>query len=361
MARVTLANVDKKYPGGTHAVRDCSLEISDGEFLVLVGPSGCGKSTLLRMIAGLEEITDGTIDIGGRVVNDVAPKDRDIAMVFQNYALYPHKSARANMEFALKLRRIPRAERDRRVAEAARILGIEELLDRKPGKMSGGQQQRVALGRALVREPSVFLFDEPLSNLDAKLRHQTRGELKELHARVATTSVYVTHDQEEAMTLGTRVVVMKDGVIQQVGPPLEVYRRPTNRFVATFIGAPAMNMFDGVVGDGGSAVELDGGGRITIDGSLESGRKVTLGIRPQHLIETRDGLDCKVRVCEPLGDETDVMLDGPAGTSITARLRVDRIPEAGTVMRLGSLPANTHLFDVDSGERIDTEVATAGG
>lgn len=361
MARVTLANVDKKYPGGTHAVRDCSLEISDGEFLVLVGPSGCGKSTLLRMIAGLEEITDGTIDIGGRIVNDVAPKDRDIAMVFQNYALYPHKSARANMEFALKLRRVPRTERDRRVTEAARILGIEELLDRKPGKMSGGQQQRVALGRALVREPSVFLFDEPLSNLDAKLRHQTRGELKELHARVGTTSVYVTHDQEEAMTLGTRVVVMKDGVIQQVGPPLEVYRRPTNRFVATFIGAPAMNMFDGVVGEGGSTVELEGGGRITIDGSLEAGRNVTLGIRPQHLIETEDGLDCKVRVCEPLGDDTDVMLDGPAGASITARLRVDRIPEAGTVMRLGSLPGNTHLFEVGSGKRIDAELATASG
>ena len=359
MARVRLSNVDKTYPGGTRAVRNCSLEISDGEFLVLVGPSGCGKSTLLRMVAGLEEITEGTIEIGDRVVNEVAPKDRDIAMVFQNYALYPHKTARANLEFALKLRRIPRAERDRRVAEAARILGIEEILDRKPGRMSGGQQQRVALGRALVREPAVFLFDEPLSNLDAKLRHQTRGELKELHARVGTTSIYVTHDQEEAMTLGTRVVVMKDGVIQQIGPPLEVFRRPINRFVATFIGAPAMNLFDGTVAEDGRGVEIEGGGRIQVDAHPASGTAVTLGIRPQHLIETPDGLECRVRVCEPLGDETDVMLDGPNGVSVTARLRLDRVPDPGSTMRVGVLPANTHLFEREGGERIESETVIA--
>ncbi|MEE2971567.1 MAG: sn-glycerol-3-phosphate ABC transporter ATP-binding protein UgpC [Planctomycetota bacterium] len=353
MARVTLKSVDKTYPGGTRAVRGCSLEISDGEFLVLVGPSGCGKSTLLRMIAGLEEITGGTIEIGDRVVNAIAPKDRDIAMVFQNYALYPHKTARANMEFALKLRRVPRAERDRRVGDAARVLGIEELLDRKPGRMSGGQQQRVALGRALVREPAVFLFDEPLSNLDAKLRHQTRGELKELHARVATTSIYVTHDQEEAMTLGDRVVVMKDGVIQQVGPPLEVYRRPANRFVATFIGAPAMNMLEGRVSADGGSFEAAGGGSIALDAPAEPGRQVVVGIRPQHLATADAGIDCRVRVCEPLGDETDVMLDGPGDVSITARLRVDAVPQTDTTLRLAPRPGTVHVFDQGSGERVE--------
>ena len=359
MARVRLSNVDKTYPGGTRAVKDCSLEISDGEFLVLVGPSGCGKSTLLRMVAGLEEITGGTIEIGERVVNDVPPKDRDIAMVFQNYALYPHKSARANLEFALKLRRVPKAERDRRVADAARILGIEPLLDRKPGKMSGGQQQRVALGRALVREPAVFLFDEPLSNLDAKLRHQTRGELKELHARVATTSIYVTHDQEEAMTLGDRVVVMKDGVIQQVGPPLEVYRRPANRFVATFIGAPAMNLVDAVVGEDGRSLRLPGGGGLPVDASLTPGTSVVAGIRPQHLVEAPDGMECRVRVCEPLGDETDVMLDGPDGIQLTARLRLASVPTTGSTMRLGASAGDVHVFDAKSGIRLEAAVANA--
>ena len=357
MARVILNAVDKTYPGGTRAVRSCSLEIADGEFLVLVGPSGCGKSTLLRMVAGLEDITDGTISIGDRIVNKVPPKDRDIAMVFQNYALYPHKSARANMEFALKLRRVPRTERDRRVEDAAKVLGIEDLLDRKPGRMSGGQQQRVALGRALVREPAVFLFDEPLSNLDAKLRHQTRGELKELHRRVATTSIYVTHDQEEAMTLGDRVVVMKDGLIQQVGPPLEVYHRPANRFVATFIGAPAMNMLEGRVADDGRSVELKSGGSINIDGEADPGLEDDLGIRPQHLVESPDGFDCRVRVCEPLGDETDVMLDGPGDLPVTARLRVDHVPPTDSILKLGPRPGTTHLFRTGSGERIETASA----
>ena len=353
MSSVTLRNVEKVYPGGTVAVRDCSLDITDGEFLVLVGPSGCGKSTLLRMIAGLEDITEGTIAIADRIVNRIPPKDRDIAMVFQNYALYPHKTARANMEFALKLRRIPRDERRRRVSEAARILGIEELLDRRPGKMSGGQQQRVALGRALVREPSVFLFDEPLSNLDAKLRHQTRGELKELHRRVATTSIYVTHDQEEAMTLGDRVVVMKDGVIQQIGPPLEIYRKPDNRFVASFIGAPAMNLLDGEIAPDGGRVRLDAGPEIGIEQAIEPGRRVTIGFRPQHLEVQEDGIPLTVRVCEPLGEETDVVLEAADGTTITARLRLDRTIDSGSSLRLRPRPDSIHLFDAGTGARIN--------
>ncbi len=355
MSSLSLTDVEKVYPGGAHAVRGCSLEIADGEFLVLVGPSGCGKSTLLRMIAGLEEISSGKIRIGDRVVNDVAPKDRDIAMVFQNYALYPHKSARANLEFALKLRGIPKDERDRRIAEAARQLGIEELLDRRPGQMSGGQQQRVALGRALVRNPAAFLFDEPLSNLDAKLRHKTRGELKELHRRVATTSVYVTHDQEEAMTLGDRVVVMKDGLIQQVGPPLEVYRKPSNLFVATFIGAPAMNLVEGRIAQDGGSFEGPDGLRLALGPDrtgVEPGRSVTLGVRPQHLEPSADGMELAVRICEPLGDETDVMLDGPGGLDFTARLRLDEVPAAGLEMRLAPKPGTLHLFDTDSGVRL---------
>ena len=355
MASLTLNDVEKIYPGGAHAVRGCALEIADGEFLVLVGPSGCGKSTLLRMIAGLEDITSGTISIGDRVVNAVQPKDRDIAMVFQNYALYPHKTARANLEFALKLRKIPREERQRRITEAARQLGIEELLDRRPGQMSGGQQQRVALGRALVRNPAVFLFDEPLSNLDAKLRHRTRGELKELHRRVATTSVYVTHDQEEAMTLGDRVVVMKDGLIQQVGPPLEVYRRPANLFVATFIGAPAMNLLEGSIDVSGATFEGPGGISLPLGEPVaqsETGRSVTLGVRPQHLEPTTNGVELTVRICEPLGDETDVMLDGPGGTDFTARLKLDAVPEAGSTMTLGPKPGTLHLFDTGTGERL---------
>jgi multiple sugar transport system ATP-binding protein len=247
MAEVLLDNVRKVYSNGHEAVKGVSLHIADGEFLVLVGPSGCGKSTTLRMVAGLEDATGGTIQIGGRVVNDVHPKDRDIAMVFQNYALYPHMTVAKNMGFALKLRGVPTADVDRRVAEAARMLGIQDLLDRKPKQLSGGQRQRVAVGRAIVREPRAFLFDEPLSNLDAKLRVTTRAELKGLHQRLKTTTIYVTHDQEEAMTLGDRIVVMSQGVIQQVGTPMEVYRHPANRFVAGFIGTPPMNFLDGQI------------------------------------------------------------------------------------------------------------------
>ncbi len=247
MAEVLLDNVRKVYSNGHEAVKGVSLHIADGEFLVLVGPSGCGKSTTLRMVAGLEDATGGTIQIGGRVVNDVHPKDRDIAMVFQNYALYPHMTVAKNMGFALKLRGVPKTDVDRRVAEAARMLGIHDLLDRKPKQLSGGQRQRVAVGRAIVREPRAFLFDEPLSNLDAKLRVTTRAELKGLHQRLKTTTIYVTHDQEEAMTLGDRIVVMSQGVIQQVGAPMDVYRHPANRFVAGFIGTPPMNFLDGQI------------------------------------------------------------------------------------------------------------------
>ena len=357
MASVQLEAVNKIFPGNTHAVNDCSLDIADGEFMVLVGPSGCGKSTLLRMVAGLEDLTSGTIRIGDRVVNGVAPKNRDIAMVFQNYALYPHKTARANMEFALKLRKMPRAMRDERVKAAARQLGIEELLDRRPSQMSGGQQQRVALGRALVREPSCFLFDEPLSNLDAKLRNHMRGELKELHRTVATTSIYVTHDQEEAMTLGDRVVVMKDGVIQQVGPPLEVYRHPANRFVAGFIGAPAMNFIEGRVNDAGDRFQAEGGIEIPLGGNHTAGRELVLGVRPQHLAPVAEGtpgsFPVTVRFSEPLGEETDVTLDGPGGLELLLRQRFDAPPAAGSTLHVAGDVENLHRFSADDGLRID--------
>src|SRR6187399_1147527 len=250
MANVLLKHLDKKYPNGFHAVRDVSLDIADGEFMVLVGPSGCGKSTTLRMVAGLEEATRGEIYIGDRLVNDVAPGERDIAMVFQNYALYPHMSVRQNMAFGLKMRRTPKAEIERRVNEAAAILSIESLLDRRPRELSGGQRQRVALGRAIVREPKVFLFDEPLSNLDAKLRVQMRAEIARLHLRLKTTIIYVTHDQVEAMTLGDRIVLMNHGVIQQVDTPMKIYQRPANQFVASFIGSPAMNFIRGEIANG---------------------------------------------------------------------------------------------------------------
>src|SRR5438874_3271615 len=267
MARVELEKVTKIYPGNVKAVNSIDLSIRDQEFVVLVGPSGCGKSTTLRMVAGLEEITDGVIRIGERIVNDVPPKNRDIAMVFQNYALYPHMTVYKNMAFGLKLRKMPRKEIDARVMEAAKILDIEHLLDRKPKALSGGQRQRVAVGRAIVREPAAFLFDEPLSNLDAKLRVTTRAELKKLHLQLHTTTIYVTHDQEEAMTLGDRIVVMKDGRIQQADTPLVTYNRPANRFVAGFIGMPPMNFFDG-------AIKMVDGEMVFEEGKLENARRV---------------------------------------------------------------------------------------
>ncbi|MCC6678716.1 MAG: sn-glycerol-3-phosphate ABC transporter ATP-binding protein UgpC [Phycisphaerales bacterium] len=362
MAQVSLSNVRKIYPGGFEAVRGFSLDIADGEFVVLVGPSGCGKTTTLRLVAGLEDISEGQVSIGGRVVNEVHPKDRDIAMVFQKYALYPHMSAYKNMAFALKLRKVPKPEIDSRVRAAAAMLGIEELLDRKPGKMSGGQQQRVAVGRAIVRNPKAFLFDEPLSNLDAKLRVTTRAELKALHQRLKTTTIYVTHDQEEAMTLGDRIVVMHKGQIQQADSPLEVYRHPANRFVASFIGTPPMNFLEGELVQEGSAVVFiehtangatGAGLRIPLTAEqsakvrMRTGQAITLGLRPQMLREASPGardrfeagpvVSLEVRVVEPLGETMDVFATTPGGHKVVAR-----VPAKQSL-----IPAGVHNFVVD--------------
>jgi multiple sugar transport system ATP-binding protein len=370
MANVVLEHVTKSFPGGVQAVADFSLDIADQEFIVLVGPSGCGKSTTLRMVAGLEEATGGTIRIGNRVVNDVPPKDRDIAMVFQNYALYPHMTVYKNMAFGLKLRRFPKAEIDTRVRDAAKILGIEDLLERKPKALSGGQRQRVAVGRAIVRQPQAFLFDEPLSNLDAKLRVEMRAELKRLHHRLQSTVIYVTHDQAEAMTLGDRVVVMKDGRIHQVAPPLVVYDYPANLFVAGFLGTPSMNFVSGriVQQNGGLAVEM-GQAKVLLTDRLASrvknyvGKDVTLGIRPEDIGYTGTGkfagvenvLPVTVRVVEPLGDEQIVHLTGPADSVVVCKLDahvkvdVDQRMEAHLDMN------RVHLFDNQTGENISLE------
>jgi multiple sugar transport system ATP-binding protein len=357
MAEVTLENVRKMYDN-VEAVRDFSLAIGDGEFVVLVGPSGCGKSTTLRMIAGLEEITEGTIRIGDRVVNEVHPKDRDIAMVFQNYALYPHMTVEQNMAFALKLRKTPKAEIQRRVGEAARMLGIEGLLKRRPRQLSGGQRQRVAVGRAIVREPKAFLFDEPLSNLDAKLRVTTRAELKALHQRLKTTTVYVTHDQEEAMTLGDRIVVMADGIMQQQGTPFDVYQHPVNRFVASFIGTPPMNFIDGsLVRTGASVAFKDQAGAIALHaaeshaGALEpaAGAAVVLGVRPQALAlvdaeQPGRTIAAAVGVVELLGDEMD--LTCMAGEQrLVARVRARPGLAPGQRVFLAADAGRMHYFE----------------
>lgn len=344
MANVTLNQVSKTYPGGVVAVKSLDLEIADGEFVVLVGPSGCGKTTTLRMVAGLEELTGGTISIGERVVNNVHPKDRDVAMVFQDYALYPHMSVRKNMSFALKLRKVPKDEIARRVHETADLLGIGELLDRKPGALSGGQRQRVAVGRAIVRNPQVSLFDEPLSNLDAKLRTQMRAELKSLHMRLGTTTIYVTHDQEEAMTLGQRLVVMAEGEVQQIGPPLDVYREPANRFVAGFVGSPAMNFIDGRV-EGSSFVAGDG---VSIDvGTREREGELVLGIRPEHLRPSTNGagLPVEIEVTEPLGDRVDVYGTTVGGTKVIARVDAATTCEPGQTVTFAVDPAAAHVFE----------------
>jgi multiple sugar transport system ATP-binding protein len=366
MAEVLLDNVRKVYSNGHEAVKGVSLHIADGEFLVLVGPSGCGKSTTLRMVAGLEDATGGTIQIGGRVVNDVHPKDRDIAMVFQNYALYPHMTVAKNMGFALKLRGVPTADVDRRVAEAARMLGIQDLLDRKPKQLSGGQRQRVAVGRAIVREPRAFLFDEPLSNLDAKLRVTTRAELKGLHQRLKTTTIYVTHDQEEAMTLGDRIVVMSQGVIQQVGTPMEVYRHPANRFVAGFIGTPPMNFLDGQIvrgslpGGSGSYHFAQVGGTVRLgltDAQAlrlakHEGQRVVLGIRPQAVSDTPTRSDWNIAlhvgVVEPLGEAIDVTgrAGGANGGQFVARVGANATLKPGTDATLGVDMERSHFFEV---------------
>jgi multiple sugar transport system ATP-binding protein len=323
MAEVILKNVDKVYEGSAKVVDNFNLHIKDGEFIVLVGPSGCGKSTTLRMIAGLEEITNGTIQIGARVVNDVSPKDRDIAMVFQSYALYPHMTVFENMAFALKLRRMPKAEIEKKVRRAADILAIVPLLDRKPKALSGGQRQRVALGRAIVREPQCFLFDEPLSNLDAKLRVEMRTEIRELHENLKSTTVYVTHDQEEAMTLGDRVVVMKDGVAQQVGTAADIYHSPSNRFVAGFLGSPSMNFLEGRLVKEKDGVYFDeGSGKLHVPESVAQqldghvGREVVLGVRPELLSDREharfptngNSLSMLVRQVQMLGDSLHVYL-----------------------------------------------------
>lgn len=335
MAIVTLEQVGKVYPGDVTAVKDFNLVINDAEFIVLVGPSGCGKSTTLRMVAGLEEISSGKVNIGDRVVNDVPPKDRDIAMVFQNYALYPHMTVYKNMAFALKMRKTAKEEIDKRVKDAARILGIEELLERKPKALSGGQRQRVAVGRAIVRQPKAFLFDEPLSNLDAKLRVEMRAELKKLHQQLKTTTIYVTHDQEEAMTLGDRIVVMKDGIVQQVGTPLEVYNTPANQFVAGFVGTPPMNFIKGQIRDeAGSLLFDEGDFRIAVpDASAEAlknqvGKDVVCGIRPEALSLTGEGrfsgnnnqLNVTVNVVEPLGEKMDLYTSAGNHDHLVARI-----------------------------------------
>jgi len=378
MADVSLENVTKVFPGGTVAVKNFTLDIRNQEFIVLVGPSGCGKSTTLRMVAGLEEATNGTIRIGDRVVNDVPPKDRDIAMVFQNYALYPHMTVQKNMAFGLKLRRFPKSEIERRVKEAARILGIEELMDRKPKALSGGQRQRVAVGRAIVRQPQAFLFDEPLSNLDAKLRVEMRAELKRLHHRLQTTVVYVTHDQAEAMTLGDRVVVMNEGEIQQVAPPLEVYDYPVNRFVAGFLGTPAMNFLRGTIAaeSGGTYVQVDAA-RIRLPDDLAGrvqnyvGKNVTLGVRPEDIgVEgagkfagTENVLPTTVRVVEPLGDEQIVHVAGPGDVPIVCKLDAHVRVTVDEPLQAYLDMDRIHVFDDQTGDNISLEpehVAHAG-
>jgi len=350
MAGVTIRDLKKVY-GGVQVIHGLDLDIPDGEFVVLVGPSGCGKSTLLRMIAGLEDISTGEIRIGARQVNNLPPSERDIAMVFQNYALYPHKTVGANMGFALKMRGEDRAVIARKVARAAEILGLTPYLDRYSRALSGGQRQRVAMGRAIVRDPQVFLFDEPLSNLDAKLRVQMRTEIRELHLRLKTTTVYVTHDQIEAMTMADRIVVMQGGRIEQVGAPLELYDRPVNTFVAGFIGSPAMNMIPGTVDRGG--VALADGTRLPMPPglSLAEGRAVTYGLRPEHLLAGAEGISGRVAVVEPTGSETHVVVRAD-GRDLVAMFR-DRVPfRPGDALILVPDAGKVHLFDGASGLRL---------
>ena len=371
MADVVIENLVKIYPEkggpGLKVVHGINLEIRDREFMVLVGPSGCGKSTTLRMIAGLEEISEGTISIGGKVVNHVLPKDRDIAMVFQNYALYPHMSVYDNMAFGLKLRKFPKADIDSRVREAAAILGLEKYLDRKPKALSGGQRQRVAVGRAIVRKPRVFLFDEPLSNLDAKMRVSTRTDISKLHARLGATMIYVTHDQVEAMTMGDRICVMKDGHIQQVAPPLELYNNPGNLFVAGFIGSPPMNFFRGTIQSGASGlrfVETNSKGTpvmIELTESLSKraashvGKAVVFGIRPEDVQDSlavsqpnpASTFEVKVEVSEPMGAETLLYLDTGA-TSFIARVRPTDRFYVDQRIKVTVNVDKAHLFDAET-------------
>ncbi|MCR4732802.1 MAG: sn-glycerol-3-phosphate ABC transporter ATP-binding protein UgpC [Lachnospiraceae bacterium] len=365
MASITLENICKVYPNGFQAVKDFNLDVADKEFIIFVGPSGCGKSTTLRMIAGLEDISSGELKIDGKLMNSVEPKDRDIAMVFQNYALYPHMTVFDNMAFGLKIRKVDKAEIKKRVEEAAKILDLDKLLDRKPKALSGGQRQRVAMGRAIVRNPKVFLMDEPLSNLDAKLRVQMRIEISKLHERLGATIIYVTHDQTEAMTLGTRIVVMKDGVVQQIDSPQVLYSQPKNLFVAGFIGSPQMNFLDAkitangnqvtaTVGDAKLAVPADKA-KALIDGGYD-GKTVVLGIRPEDIYDPENGtadielgnsIDATIRVYELLGAEVFLYFDY-AGTQVTARVDPRTQAKTGDKMTFHLDMTKTHFFDKDT-------------
>ncbi len=355
MAEVSINGVRKTF-GELEVIHGVDIAIADGEFVALVGPSGCGKSTLLRMIAGLESITAGTIAIGNRVVNNIPPKERDIAMVFQSYALYPHMTVADNMSFALRLKNMDKAEIAKRLANAAEILGLKPFLNRYPRQLSGGQRQRVAMGRAIVREPQVFLFDEPLSNLDAKLRVQMRVEIKELHQRLKTTTVFVTHDQVEAMTMADRIVVMHDGIVEQMGTPLELYDRPENLFVASFIGSPAMNLIKGIVRKDRKGLFVEpgsGSGRLDVPAgaSAEPGREVVYGIRPEHLDIAKDGIKANVVVIEPTGSETVVVFRF-GGSDYTALFRERHAFKPGSEVRLKPRAELAHLFDAATGRRI---------
>jgi multiple sugar transport system ATP-binding protein len=355
MASVAFNKIEKSF-GKVKIIHGISFDISDGEFVVLVGPSGCGKSTLLRMLAGLEEITGGEISIDGKVINDLDSKDRDIAMVFQSYALYPHMTVRDNMAFSLKLRKADQAITDKRVGDAARILNLDPLLDRFPRELSGGQRQRVAMGRAIVRDPKVFLFDEPLSNLDAKLRVAMRAEIKALHQRLKTTTVYVTHDQIEAMTMADRIVVMHDGIIEQIGTPLELFDRPGNLFVAQFIGSPSMNVMKGTlrVADGRTWVEAQGHSwPAQALANAVDGQAVDYGVRPTDLkvSTTGTGIPAKVIVIEPTGAETELLLEvGDSKIIVVMHGRTDAQPD--DIIYLDVAPGKAHVFNGDSGQRL---------
>ncbi len=366
MAEVKLENVSKVYPNNVVAVKDATFEVKDGEFMVLLGPSGCGKTTTLRMIAGLEDVTSGYIYIDNKIVNDIPPKDRDIAMVFQNYALYPHMTVYENMAFGLKLRKYPKSEIDKRVKEAARILNIEHLLDRKPKELSGGQRQRVAVGRAIVRNPKVFLFDEPLSNLDAKFRVQMRTEISKLHQKLGATMIYVTHDQVEAMTMGDRIVVMKDGIIQQIDTPLNLYNFPQNKFVAGFIGSPSMNFLEGKIihEDGLKFIENNNGLRLSIPQEYHDklknyvGKDVILGIRPEHIydpvytqVPSGEKVNVFVDVVEPMGNEIYLYF-ATATAQCVARIPAHEEPQTGIYKELVIDVKKAHFFDKDTEESI---------
>jgi len=355
MASVAIGEVYKSF-GTVEVLHGVSVDIDDGEFVTLVGPSGCGKSTLLRMIAGLEKISRGQIAIGERVVNNVAPKERDVAMVFQNYALYPHMTVAENMAFSLMLKGVEKTQSDAGVRRAAEILGLVPLLERYPRQLSGGQRQRVAMGRAIVRDPAVFLFDEPLSNLDAKLRVQMRAEIKELHQRLKTTTVYVTHDQIEAMTMADKIVVMHDGIVEQIGPPLELYDRPNNLFVASFIGSPAMNLIKGEIAtDGAPSFRGSGGISVPLAAAppVGNGEAVVLGIRPEHLRLSDQGIPVTVVVVEPTGSEVQLIGRTEGGDEIVANFRERHSFTPGETIRLTAEPGLIHLFHGETGKRFE--------